>query len=64
MDPNATWETILEAWIKGDMETAGEHAEDLQRWLDRGGFAPTNVEDQQEFSAIMADSLAHAPSYA
>lgn len=60
MDVNATWEAVLEAWVAGDMETAGEHAGHLQGYLDRGGFLPTNIEDLPGFSSIMLESLAFA----
>jgi hypothetical protein len=64
VDVNATWVAVLEAWIAGDMETAGEHAGHLQGWLDRGGFFPTNVTDLPEFSSVMLESLAFAPAFA
>lgn len=59
-DVNATWATVLEAWVAGDMERAGEHAGHLQGHLDRGGRFPTNVADLPEFSSVMLESLAFA----
>lgn len=40
MDPNATWENLLEALTEGDWHEAFESAEALLDWLDRGGFPP------------------------
>ena len=40
MDPTACYREILALIRYGDVEAAGEHARNLKRWLDRGGFCP------------------------
>lgn len=40
MDPQATWNEMLNAMVEGDFEEAGVKADDLTAWLDRGGFPP------------------------
>jgi hypothetical protein len=41
MDPNATLMEIESALIEGDKETAAERCDDLNDWLNRGGFEPS-----------------------
>lgn len=43
MDPQATWEQLLEALSSGDHEQVEELATELLRWLERGGFPPRAV---------------------
>lgn len=40
MDPQATWNDLLDACEQGDRETAAEAARALCEWLDRDGFPP------------------------
>jgi hypothetical protein len=40
MDPTACYCEMLASIRYGDVEAAGEHARNLKRWLDRGGFCP------------------------
>lgn len=40
MDPNATWVLLLQAIQSEDWKAVRDHAEDLEHWLDRGGFPP------------------------
>ena len=40
MDPQITWEELLQAWARRDWEAVVEYAEALLGWLDRGGFPP------------------------
>jgi len=40
MDPQASWNEMLEAISANDMFEAGLRAEGLMDWLDRGGFPP------------------------
>ena len=40
MDPNATWQQLLDALEASDWDTAGEFAEELLTWLLKGGFPP------------------------
>jgi hypothetical protein len=40
MDPTTCYREMLASIRYGDVEAAGEHARNLKRWLDRGGFCP------------------------
>ena len=40
MDPDACFAELLDAIASGEAEAAYDHADNLLRWLDRGGFAP------------------------
>ncbi len=40
MDPQLTWEDMLDALAAYDFTTASEAAESLMEWLRRGGFPP------------------------
>jgi hypothetical protein len=40
MDPQATWNQLLDAYAAGDWDVIEERATDLIAWLDRGGFPP------------------------
>ena len=40
MNPTACYCEILVSLEDGDLEAAREHALNLKRWLDRGGFCP------------------------
>ena len=40
MDPQTTWDQLLDAYAAGDWDQIEEHAQDLLHWLDRGGFPP------------------------
>lgn len=40
MDPTACYCEMLASLQDNDVDAAREHAENLQRWLDRGGFCP------------------------
>lgn len=40
MDPKAAIEALVEALEYSDREAAQEHAANLQRWLNQGGYAP------------------------
>jgi hypothetical protein len=42
MDPNATLELIRQALRDGDREAAREAAENLNEWIARGGFPPSD----------------------
>ena len=43
MDPQATWNELLNAWQAHDWPQVQELTEALLRWLDRNGFAPETV---------------------
>lgn len=40
MDPQATWEQLLDAYAEGDSQRVEELADALLEWLKRGGFPP------------------------
>jgi hypothetical protein len=40
MDPTACYREMLASLQDNDVEAAREHALNLKRWLDRGGFCP------------------------
>jgi hypothetical protein len=40
MDPTACYREMLASLQDKDFEAAREHARNLKRWLDRGGFCP------------------------
>lgn len=40
MDPTACYREMLASLQDNDIEAAQEHARNLKRWLDRGGFCP------------------------
>ena len=44
MDPQATWNEMLEAVSLRDWEEAGERAESLLGWMRRGGVPPQTAE--------------------
>ena len=43
MDPQVTWENLLDAYADGDWPAAIEHAEALLSWMERGGFPPQTM---------------------
>ena len=43
MDPQATWERLIEAYAGRDRTDAKDAAEDLLVWLDGGGFPPQTL---------------------
>ncbi len=59
MDPNRTWQDLAQAVADDDWETAGELAEDLLGWLDRGGFPP-EITGHREFDLIAAKNACDA----
>lgn len=40
MDPQATWEELLDCYNRKQFEEALAAAENLHQWLQRGGFSP------------------------
>ena len=49
MDPTACYRDMLASLQEGDMEAAREHALNLRRWLNSGGFYP---QDQDGVAVI------------
>ncbi len=47
MDPQATWDQLLAAFVDGDWDRIDELATALIEWLDRGGFAPKVLENSE-----------------
>jgi len=58
MDPDATWQMLIEAYCN-DWERAAEIAGDLLYWLDRGGFPPT-ITGNKEFDKLIARTTCDA----
>lgn len=44
MDPQATWEELLRCYGEQHFEEAVAAAENLNQWLQRGGFPPRTTE--------------------
>lgn len=44
MDPQATWNRLLEAWADQDWPSVFESAQDLSEWLGKSGFPPKTME--------------------
>jgi hypothetical protein len=63
MDPNATFDLIVEAMLAQDYEEAGEHARNLWNWLCRGGAKPDRTAHQLRSTwapgALKAPGLKH-----
>lgn len=47
MDPQATWDQLLAAFVDGDWDQIDELATALIEWLDRGGFPPKVLEKSE-----------------
>lgn len=45
MDPQVTWQRLLDAYSERNWPEAQEAAEDLLIWLERGGFPPQILPD-------------------
>ncbi len=43
MDPQATWQELLEARLNRDWKRTGELADALLEWLQRRGFPPHTI---------------------
>jgi hypothetical protein len=56
MDPNATWQALLEAYKEGDEEELLEACRDLHNWMATRGFPPTIV-GIPEMDRLMAQSV-------
>lgn len=60
MDPTATYQALIDARMSGDHEAAAEHAANLLRWLNRGGFPPackTAAEVRETCHAVCAAAV-------
>ena len=60
MDPQATWQLLLETWGEGNHLDARDIAEDLQIWLDQDGFCPQAKEADMvpdEFNCVMVRAV-------
>lgn len=44
MDPNATYQSIVDAVAADDTEAAADGRENLSTWIDRGGFLPAELD--------------------
>ncbi len=43
MDPQVTWESLLQAWCKREWSQVSELSEALIEWLSSGGYAPVTM---------------------
>jgi hypothetical protein len=43
MDPQTTWESLIQAWCARDWSRVQEYADALIEWLEHGGFAPVTL---------------------
>ncbi len=60
MDPQTTWNDLLDAWEQGDRETAAEAAEALVDWLKRQGFSPQTQPRrtfEEAFNRVIAEAV-------
>jgi len=46
MDPQATWQLLLDAYSDGNSHEAREAAENLLAWLEKRGFPPQVLPDR------------------
>ena len=46
MDPQQTWQEMLDAYASGQLSQADELASALLDWLDKGGFPPQTFPDR------------------
>ena len=61
MDPQQTWNDLLNAWQDRDWETVLELAEALRKWLDKSGFPP-EIEYPKELGVDFNAAIARAAS--
>lgn len=47
MDPQATWQLLIDAYADRDWSQADEAAEAMLYWLDRSGFPPQTIASRQ-----------------
>lgn len=43
MDPEATWDLLIDALNAGDADSVAACCTDLDHWLSKGGFMPPNA---------------------
>jgi len=56
MDPQATWQLLLDAWSQGEWEDVIESASNLLDWLDKDGVAPETLISRpmgQDWNAVV-----------
>ena len=58
MDPNACWRAARDAAAAGDPAAAWWHLVDLQEWLKKGGFPPTELTAARGCPVPAADVVA------
>lgn len=47
MDPQATWDALLDSWEQADWNEVFELAEALLAWMRKGGFPPNTTRSRQ-----------------
>jgi hypothetical protein len=77
MDPQATWDSLLDAWCQGEWQDVCELADAMLSWLDKDGFPPETRHPQRmgsdwnrvvvraacEFVQQRAKSVLQSPGY-
>jgi hypothetical protein len=56
MDPEATWQRIVDAWKAGEGEELLAAVGDLAKWLRRGGSVPPSLA-RRKFSGAVLSAL-------
>ena len=54
MDPDTAYNEMIQAWVAGDYETAYTYATDLNVWLSRGGFPPSDTGYRHVIETVLA----------
>ena len=60
MDPQATWDQMLDALAAGEWDRVDELGRALLAWLDSGGFPPTTLNRDDLGSDFNRDLAVHA----
>jgi len=62
MDPNATWQRLLQAIEELNRDEVVAAADDLGTWLQKGGFMPTIESHDLEFVLATISDLVKKPA--
>ena len=60
MDPQATWQRLIDAWTAHDWEDVLDAAEALQYWLRRLGYPPETIPDKRmgrEWNSLVVQTV-------
>ena len=56
MDPQTTWNSLLEEWAKRNWLDVSELAEALLEWLSKDGFPPKTIGSRRFGSGLASNS--------